>query len=552
MSAIHSPLKVGAVRHTVRAPLHRLISAAEAILEHRVSVGNENLASALTGILNHCENILTITGSASDATRNEISFEELAPELEEGGLQLVRLVENLPPTAPEDGFPRVVAADIARIRAAAKDHLQDIQKFRASGTGTREGRTEDPRAGNAGPATRGLILVVDDDEDNRDVLSRRLLRDGHEVMLAEGSRQAMRMLRRYPFDVVLLDIMMLEMDGYEVLGEIRNDPKIKHLPVIMITAVDDIESVVRCVELGADDYLLKPFNRVLLRARIGALLERKRLRDEEVRNTEKLNQLLVQIEEQRKRSQALLENILPVAVALELQETGSVQPMYFEDVTVAFGDIVGFTLSTEQIPADELVHILHQYFTAFDNIMAQYGLEKLKTIGDCYMFASGLPARSSSNPVDGVLAALEMVNAVQRLGEVTQIGWRIRIGLNTGPVIAGVVGIRKFLFDIWGDTVNFAARIESAGCPNRVNLSSSTYARVRDFFDCEKQAQVRVKEGREVDTYLVKGVSARLVAKYPELSVREAFNQRYASYFRKPLTAFPDFEVTSPRANEDT
>ena len=108
------------------------------------------------------------------------------------------------------------------------------------------------------------------------------------------------------------------------------------------------------------------------------------------------------------------------------------------------------------------------------------------------MFASGLPARSSSNPVDGVLAALEMVNAVQRLGEVTQMGWRIRIGLNTGPVIAGVVGIRKFLFDIWGDTVNFAARMESAGCPNRVNLSSSTYARVRDFFDCEKQEKVRV------------------------------------------------------------
>jgi class 3 adenylate cyclase len=350
----------------------------------------------------------------------------------------------------------------------------------------------------------------------------------------------MRMLQRYPFDLVLLDIMMPDMDGYEVLAAIKNDSALCHIPVVMITAVDEVESIARCIDMGADDYLPKPFNRVILAARVGALLERKRLRDEEATKAAEMRALLAEIERQRLRSQALLENILPESIALELRDTGSVQPMYFEDVTIVFADIVGFSLSTEQIPADELVQILHQYFTRFDDIMSLYSLEKLKTIGDCYMYAGGLPTRSPSNPVDCVLAGIEMVAAVNELAPACEVDWRLRIGVNTGPVIAGVVGTRKFAFDIWGDTVNFGARVESVGAPNRVNLSTSTFARVRDFFDCEKQEKVRIKEGREVDTHFVNGVSARLLSKSPHLSVRDAFAKRYQGYFRKPLTAFPE------------
>jgi len=545
MTATRPSLAISDVRHSIRAPLHSLISCVEGIIERRAAIQNAKLISALTEILNHCEKILATVGSASDARRNDISFEEIAPELEEAGLLLVQLAEAI----PADHLAINLDADIAKICAAANEYLQHIKRVRSHGIAAIRGRNRAANAGAVSLAIRGVVLVVDDNEENRDVLSRRLLRDGHEVMLAEGGRHALRMLQRYPFDLVLLDIMMPDMDGYEVLAEVKGDSKLKHLPVIMITAVDDIESVVRCIEMGADDYLLKPFNKVLLQARVNSLLERKRLRDEEVRKTTELKQLLTDIEEQRLRSQNLLLNILPEAVATELQNTGSVQPKYFEDVTIVFADIVGFTLSTEQIPADELVQTLHEYFTAFDRLIGQYGLEKLKTIGDCYMFAGGLPVRSPSNPVDCVLAALEMVQAVQQLAETGEVGWRIRIGINTGPVIAGVVGIRKFAFDIWGDSVNFSARIESAGRANRVNLSAGTYARVRDFFDCEKQEKVRVKEGREVDTYLVKGVSARLVAKHPNLSVRESFAQRYSRYFLKPLTAFPSFDVTLPACN---
>ena len=540
MTEVHSTTGAGEVRHIVRAPLHRLISSAEAVLERRSSLGNENLITVLSKVLNHCEGLLAIVGSASDKALDHVPYADIAPRLAESGVRLLRLVESL----PGEQSSVDVRPEINIICNAAKTFCQELRKLQGTDLETKAKRGDETDGTGASPVIRGLVLVVDDNEENRDVLSRRLIRDGHEVMLADGGRQALRMLQRYRFDILLLDIMMPDMDGYEVLAEVKREENLRELPVIMITAVDDIDSIVKCVKMGANDYLVKPFNRILLNARINALLGHKRLRDEEKRKAVEMEKLLLDVQDQRRQSQSLLENILPPSIATELNKTGSVQPMYFEDATIVFADIVGFTLSTEQIPADELVHILHDYFTAFDRIMDLYGLEKLKTIGDCYMFAGGLPIRSSSNPVDCVLAALEMVHAVEQLSETTEVGWRIRIGVNTGPVIAGVVGVRKFAFDIWGDTVNFGARVESAGLPNRVNLSAATYARVRDFFDCEN-TKVRVKEGREVDTFLVTGISLRLRAKCPALTTRECFAQRYSRYFRKPLSAFPEFDITT-------
>jgi len=394
-------------------------------------------------------------------------------------------------------------------------------------------------------ARGGLVLVVDDDEGNRDVLSRRLLRDGYEVMLAETGRQALRMARRYNFDIVLLDIMMPEMDGITVLAEIRKDPNLRHLPVVMVSSVDETESVVRCLELGADDYLPKPFNPVILRARLNSLMERKRLQDNEARRTAELEKALAEVARQREKGEELLLNILPASVARELQADGIVQPMYFEDVTIVFGDFVGFTLAKERLPADELVTILHEYFTAFDLIMKRYGLQKLKTIGDSYMFAGGLPVRNPAHPVDAILAAFEMLHATRQLAGQDKVNWQLRIGVHTGPVIAGVVGIHKFAFDIWGDAVNFSSRMESSGTPGRVHLSANTYARVKDFFDCEKRERLKLKDGREVETYFVNGIAAGLLSNRNGVAPLESFARRYRTYFRMDLRAFPDFMVNA-------
>jgi class 3 adenylate cyclase len=535
--------------HRIRVPIHSVISYAELITENSDQNENPDLLQCMTGIVECCEGALRQVISFHGADlRSAVDFfvgrrenliscgrkalglaEEAGNFTDSGNLDLQKLSDSC--RAFVDA-----AASISEdwVLGAAKDIPPEVQgSLQTTASHVRN------RAAQPSPY-RGLFLVVDDNENNREVLSRRLLRDGHEVMLAERGRQALRMLHRYNFDLVLLDMMMPEMDGAEVLSEIKRSPDLRELPVIMITAVDEIETVVRCIDLGADDYLLKPFNPALLRARVNSLLERKRLREQEKQQKEELRQALVDLESQRRRSEELILNILPPVVALELAEKGAVNPMYFEDVTIVFADIVSFTRWTEQLPADELVTILHEYFVEFDRIMEIYGVEKLKTIGDCYMFAGGLPIRTVSHPVDCVLAALQLSRSVQQRAESGPVNWEVRIGIHTGPVIAGVVGLHKFAFDIWGEAVNFSSRMQSSGHPGRVNLSPSTYTRVKDFFDCEKRPQVPIKDGREVDMYVVNGISTRLKAQN-EIGPRKAFDLRYRTYFRKDLPAFPQF-----------
>ncbi len=257
-----------------------------------------------------------------------------------------------------------------------------------------------------------------------------------------------------------------------------------------------------------------------------------------------------EIEKQKEVSESLLLNILPAPVAAELQEKGSVQPKYFEDVTILFTDFVGFTLSTENLAADELVKLLHEYFTEFDQIAKRYELEKLKTIGDSYMCVGGLPTRTRSHAVDAVMAALEMVNyVVARDMKEGRSRWAVRIGMHTGAVVAGVVGIQKFAFDIWGENVNFASRMESSGAPNRLNISSACYARVKDFFDCEYRGKVMTKERKEADMYFVNGLHPSL-ADDSGLIPPPLFERRYRTYFEHEPPSFPAFLVTQVPATE--
>lgn len=551
------------IRHKVRIPLHQIISYAELIAEDADERTGTNMHSELSGIITACESALAIASAAPEGESIHAIVESMRQQL----------------AAPRDAMYEMAARlqAISASEECAKSR-EDIEKLCGAVAGFTEivngNNTEvlfglellNRENGDRGPAAaydqaakpsnqastvmvdgkmhsnRGVVLVVDDNEGNRDVLSRRLLRDGCDVMLAEGGRQALRMARRYNFDLILLDLMMPEMDGFAVLAELKKSQELQQLPVIMISAMDEVESVVRCIEMGADDYVLKPFNPVLMRARINALLERKRLQDEERLKKEELEKALVQIEAERKRAKELLLNILPARVADELHKHGAVQPMYFEDVTIVFADVVGFTVSTEQLPADELVTLLHEYFSSFDQIVARYGLEKLKTIGDCYMYAGGLPVRNPSHPVDGVLAALEMIHAAQTKASEGRVKWQLRIGVHTGPVIAGVVGIQKFAFDIWGESVNLASRMESSGAPSRVNLSPSTYTRVKDFFSCDRRGAIKIKDGREIEMFFVNGVLSGLLANGSGPPLQN-FEGRYQAYFRKELQAFPSFLI---------
>lgn len=247
-----------------------------------------------------------------------------------------------------------------------------------------------------------------------------------------------------------------------------------------------------------------------------------------------------EIAQEKERSERLLENILPEEIAQELHSKGEVDPKYFEDVSILFTDFVGFTQSTARLSAEELVENLQDYFTAFDRIVDRYELEKLKTIGDAYMCAGGLPVRNPAHPVEIVLAGFELLEAVRsRDHPKNRARWAARIGIHTGPVIAGVVGIRKFAFDVWGDTVNLSSRMESSGVPNRLNVSRATYLRIKDFFHCEPRGKVMTKDGDAVDMYFVEGLLPGLLEGTGDNGIPPAFRKRFEVYFQREPVAFP-------------
>lgn len=202
------------------------------------------------------------------------------------------------------------------------------------------------------------------------------------------------------------------------------------------------------------------------------------------------------IDKAKQRSEELLLNILPEETARELKEHGRVMAKRFESVTVLFADFKGFTQYAERMSPEELVKTVDRYFSGFDEIVTRNGLEKIKTVGDAYMCAGGLPFPSDDHAIRMVRAALEMVEFVEEEKKFSREGtprFDVRIGINTGPVVAGVVGTRKFAYDIWGDTVNVAARLETASDPGRINISEETYTQIKDLVECEYRGELEVK-----------------------------------------------------------
>ncbi len=291
----------------------------------------------------------------------------------------------------------------------------------------------------------GRLLVVDDNKVNRLLLGRGLEQQGHAVAFAENGVQALGMLRAQPFDLVLLDIQMPEMDGYQVLEQITSDLHLRDIPVIMTTATEELDSVVRCIEMGAEDYLTKPVNPVLLRARINASLEKKRLRDQQ---------------------RELIKKFATAEVAEDLQESGFALGGKFLEATAMFSDIRGFTTIAEsQSPADT-IDLLNTYYTLmFEAISGQNGIIN-QMVGDGLMAIFGAPLPLEDRCDRAVRAALEMIEMVElfNFDQAAQgkVQIRIGVGIASGQVIAGYTGtLRRATYTCVGDTVNLAARLES-------------------------------------------------------------------------------------------
>ena len=347
-----------------------------------------------------------------------------------------------------------------------------------------------------GPKVVGRVLVVDDNGSTLDLLSRRLRREGHSVTTCDSGEGALKTLASDPYDVVLLDLLMPGLSGIDVLRRLKARPETAVLPVIIISALDEVDSTVRCIEAGADDYLTKPINPVLLRARVAAILERKFLRDRDQATTEQLRL-------EQGRSESLLRNVLPESVVRRLQRGEKVIADHFEEATILFSDLVGFTALTSRLAPDLVLDLLNRIFSGFDRLAADHGLEKIKTIGDAYMAAGGLPEKRHDHASAVADMALRMPAVVQAVSRDFGQPLGIRIGVHTGPVAAGIIGQNKFIYDVWGDTVNIASRMELYGEPGRVHISAETRAAIGEAYRVEAREPIEVKGRGWMSTFFL-------------------------------------------------
>ncbi len=306
---------------------------------------------------------------------------------------------------------------------------------------------------------RGNLLIVDDSAENRELLQLLLQQQGHQVTAAASGPEALELLASRPFDLILLDVMMPDMDGFAVLERLKRNEAWRHIPVLMVSALDRLDAVVNCIAVGAEDYLIKPFNELLLRARVGACLEKKRLRDREMEHLQRIDRLL--------------RAIFPEEVLPELTREGTIRPRRYEKVGVCFADVVGFTSFCDQhLDRPEYVAgMLKWYIGEFERVAREHGVQKIKTIGDAFMMASGLPVPVDNPVLRLVRCAWDLLAAIRK----GPAGWQVRVGIHVGPVVAGTLGEQQYSFDLWGATVNIAARMESIGRPDTITLSDTAW-----------------------------------------------------------------------------
>ena len=497
------------LRHDLRTPINHVIGYSELLLEDLGDSDRPELLEDLSKILASGRELLTLVNDSLSTNEPEMG----ARNLEQMGNRLriplnaiigysELLCEDL-----QDAQEDSLLVDLQRIQAAGRELLPMINavlELWADLDGVPVQACshvpelsdsllacQDERSDASEPAdTGGLVLVVDDNETNRDILRRRLSKLGFTVQTAENGREALDHLLKGGFDLVLLDIMMPVMNGYEVLDRMKADASLRNIPVIVLSASDETESAVRSIQRGAEDYLVKPFDPVLLKARIRSSLQKKRWRDQEEIYRR-------QIEEEKRRTDELLHVILPEQIVVELKQTKRVVPRRYENVAVMFCDIVDFTDYCDKRTPQEVMPFLQTLIESFEAIVLDWQLDKIKTIGDSFMAASGL-LRSADCPVSScVKAGEQMIHAAQS----HPAGWDLRIGIHVGPVVGGLLGHRQYLFDLFGDTVNTAARVERHGRPGVITLSSAAWQRIESIADGISLGRIPVKGKGELEMF---------------------------------------------------
>ena len=388
------------------------------------------------------------------------------------------------------------------------------------------------------------ILIVDDTPANLGVVVASLEDHGFLVVVAQDGEEGLQRADFVQPDLILLDVMMPGMDGFEVCRRLKALASTREIPVIFMTSLTDTEDKVTAFKTGGVDYVTKPLQIDEVMARVNThlnlhamqkqleaqntqlqreIVERKQTeaaletsRELILRQRDELKGLYDKIVVEQKVSERLLLNLLPSPIAERLK----VRPDFnadgiseiiadsFPEVTVLFADIVEFTRVSASMSPERLVAMLNEIFTDFDSIAENRGLEKIKTIGDAYMAAAGLPVPAADHALRAAYMALDMIDALDRFNVRCGYGLQLRIGINSGAVVAGVIGKRKFIYDLWGDAVNTASRMESHGVAGRVQVTEATRRRLGDAFLFEERGAIKAKGMGELHTWFLVGRSS--------------------------------------------
>ena len=354
----------------------------------------------------------------------------------------------------------------------------------------------------------GKILVVDDQQANILLLERALSNAGYDAItstLNPGEVYALHSKNCY--DLILLDLQMPGMDGFQVMEGLKEIEPNGYLPVLVITAQPGHK--LRALQAGAKDFISKPFDLTEVLARVHNMLEVRLLHLE-------TRKLYDQVVAEQKVSERLLLNVLPPSIAERLKGRPEVMidgfteviADSFKEVTVLFADIVGFTEFSEGVSAEVLVGVLNDIFTRFDDIADNRGLEKIKTVGDTYMAAAGLPIPVADHAIRAAYMALDMLDAIERFNQHSGRELKMRIGIDSGPVVAGIIGKHKFFYDLWGDVVNTASRMESHGVAGRIQVTDSVRQQLTGLFLLEDRGVIEVKGKGRMRTWFLNSKNA--------------------------------------------
>lgn len=497
-------------RHELRTPINAIIGYSEMLFEDarenasaQVATDLERIRSAGRDLLGRVDRILDPARLVAEPT---VDLDGLGAQIRADLRDPTTAVIGYAELLIEDG-DAVMRADLERILGAARRlldmstdivHIATLPRSGAAGTMLEVGSTaiaagvlaqiRPVEAIGDSNERQGALLVVDDNPLNRDLLSRQLARKGYVVATCENGRQALERLERDRFDLMLLDILMPELDGVETLRRVKSDPRLADLPVIMISSLNEMDGAIRCLEMGAADYLAKPFHPTLLDARIGAVLEARRLREREAH-------YLRQLEEEQGALERVAVASCPPAIASRVRRGETAWVESYLEAAVLWCD-----LGRGLRPTDAAQHamLLTQRFDAVERAAREQGLETVMRAGSVAIVAAGVSAPRADAARDLAACALDIAGSCAETGEPA-------MGLHIGPAFGGMVGTERLSFQLWGEAVDVARSLDAVAPSGAVCVSPAMHNQLRDLFSLASLGVVDVGGGTQMRAYRLLG-----------------------------------------------